>query len=52
MFNYVKNQKGTLNVVVKDKMIQDNAVEISAEDTQNDGLFVIDERGGKCDAHA
>ena len=46
------NAHTSFNIMVKDKMIQDNAVEISAEDTENDGLFVIDERGGKCDAHS
>ena len=32
-------------------MIQNDAVEIRAENTQNDGFLIIDERRGQRDAH-
>ena len=42
----------SFNVMVKDKMIQNDSVEISSKDTQNDSLLVINKCGRKCNAHA
>ena len=40
-----------LLVVVENEMIQNHAVEICAEDTQNHGFLVVDKRGGQRHAH-
>ena len=40
------------DIIVKNKMIQHNAVEISAENTQNYSLFVIDKSCRQCHTHA
>ena len=40
-----------LLVVVENEMVQNDAVEIRAEDTQNHGFLVVDKRGGQRHAH-
>ena len=42
----------TFDIVVEDKVIEHDTVEVSSEDTQDNGLFVIDKRGRKSYTHA
>ena len=52
LFFFRNDTYTSLHIVVKDKMIQYDAVEISSEDTQDNSLFVVDQCRRKRDAHA
>ena len=40
-----------LDVMVKNKMVQNDSVKIRSQNTQNYCLFIIHKRRGKCHAH-